>query len=70
MLTRRHAAAACRSRGAEDLPQISLYVPEQISLVDDKKFQGFTCTPDSQPCGVTGDTRHLHWGSTDPAPKN
>jgi ABC-type oligopeptide transport system substrate-binding subunit len=26
---------------AEDLPQISLYVPEQISFVDDSKFKGF-----------------------------
>jgi peptide/nickel transport system substrate-binding protein len=55
---------------AEDLPQISLYVPEQISFVDDKKFQGFAYTPGCPPCGVTGNKRHLHSGNADPAPKN
>jgi peptide/nickel transport system substrate-binding protein len=55
---------------AEDLPQISLYVPEQISFVDDKKFQGFAYTPGCPPCGVTGNKRHLHSGTADPAPKN
>jgi peptide/nickel transport system substrate-binding protein len=53
---------------AEDLPQISLYVPEQISFVDDKKFQGFAYTPGCPPCGVTGNKRHLHSGNANPAP--
>ena len=35
---------------AEDLPAISLYVPEQISFVDDKKFKGFAYT--TRPAGV------------------
>jgi peptide/nickel transport system substrate-binding protein len=55
---------------AEDLPQISLYVPEQISFVDDKKFQGFAYTPGCPPCGVTGNKRHLHSGRADPAARN
>jgi peptide/nickel transport system substrate-binding protein len=55
---------------AEDLPQISLYVPEQISFVDDKKFKGFAYTPGCPPCGVTGNKRHLHSGSAEPAPAN
>jgi peptide/nickel transport system substrate-binding protein len=55
---------------AEDLPQISLYVPEQIAFVDDKKFKGFAYTPGCPPCGVTGNKRHLHAGHADPAPAN
>jgi len=55
---------------AEDLPQISLYVPEQIAFVDDKKFQGFAYTPGCPPCGVTGNKRHLHSGNANPAPSN
>ncbi|MDP1803703.1 MAG: ABC transporter substrate-binding protein, partial [Acidimicrobiales bacterium] len=55
---------------AEDLPQISLYVPEQISFVNDKKFQGFAYTPGCPPCGVTGNKRHLHSGNANPAPAN
>lgn len=55
---------------AEDLPAISLYVPEQISFVDDKKFQGFAYTPGCPPCGVTGNKRHLQSGNANPAPAN
>ena len=55
---------------AEDLPQIALYVPEQIAFVDDKKFKGFAYTPGCPPCGVTGNKRHLHSGNADPAPAN
>jgi peptide/nickel transport system substrate-binding protein len=55
---------------AEDLPQISLYVPQQIAFVDDAKFKGFAYTPGCPPCGVTGNKRHLHSGSASPAPKN
>jgi peptide/nickel transport system substrate-binding protein len=53
---------------AEDLPQISLYVPDQIAFVDDKKFKGFAYTPGCPPCGVTGNKRHLHAGNANPAP--
>ncbi|HET7719226.1 MAG TPA: ABC transporter substrate-binding protein, partial [Acidimicrobiales bacterium] len=52
---------------AEDLPQISLYVPDQIAFVDDKKFKGFAYTPGCPPCGVTGNKRHLHAGNANPA---
>ncbi|MEW6154691.1 MAG: ABC transporter substrate-binding protein [Actinomycetota bacterium] len=55
---------------AEDLPQISLYVPDQVSFVDDKKFAGFAYTPGCPPCGVTGNKRHLVAGTADPAPAN
>jgi peptide/nickel transport system substrate-binding protein len=55
---------------AEDLPQISLYVPEQISFVNSDKFGGFAYTPGCPPCGVTGNKRHLHTGSAAPAPGN
>lgn len=55
---------------ADDLPQISLYVPEQISFVDDTKFKGFAYTPGCPPCGVTGNKRHLHSGNANPAPGN
>jgi peptide/nickel transport system substrate-binding protein len=54
---------------AEDLPQISLYVPEQIAFVDAKKFGGFAYTPGCPPCGVYGNKRNLHSGNADPAPK-
>ena len=53
---------------AEDLPRISLYVPEQVSFVDDKKFKGFAYTPGCPPCGVTGNKRNLVSGHADPAP--
>ncbi len=55
---------------AEDLPQISLYVPEQISFVNSDKFGGFAYTPGCPPCGVTGNKRHLHTGSAAPAKGN
>lgn len=55
---------------AEDLPRISLYVPEQVSFADTKKFGGFAYTPGCPPCGVTGNKRHLVSGSAAPAPGN
>ena len=55
---------------AEDLPQISLYVPEQISFVDESKFKGFAYTPGCPPCGVTGNKRNLVSGNANPAAKN
>lgn len=55
---------------AEDLPQISLYVPEQITFVDSKKFDGFAYTPNCPPCGATGNKRNLVSGDAAPAPKN
>jgi peptide/nickel transport system substrate-binding protein len=53
---------------AEDLPQISLYVPDQIAFVDTKKFGGFAYTPGCPPCGTYGNKRNLHSGNANPAP--
>ncbi len=55
---------------ADDLPQISLYVPEQITFVDSAKYNGFAYTPGCPPCGATGNKRNLFTGNADPAPKN
>jgi peptide/nickel transport system substrate-binding protein len=55
---------------AEDLPQIALYVPEQITFVDAKKFDGFGYTPGCPPCGAAGSKRQLVTGSAAPAPRS
>jgi len=55
---------------AEDLPRISLYVPEQLSFVNSEKFGGFAYTPGCPPCGVTGNKRNLVSGKADPVPGN
>lgn len=55
---------------AEDLPRISLYVPEQVSFVNSAKFGGFAYTPGCPPCGVTGNKRNLVSGKADPEPGN
>jgi len=55
---------------AEDLPQISLYVPEQVSFVNAEKFGGFAYTPGCPPCGVTGNKRNLVSGSAAPTSAN
>lgn len=51
---------------AEDLPQISLYVPDQITFVDTKKFDAFAYTPGCPPCGATGSKRLLVTGQATP----
>lgn len=51
---------------AEDLPQISLYVPDQITFVDAKKLGGFAYTPGCPPCGATGNKRMLVAGNALP----
>ena len=53
---------------ADDLPQLSLYVPEQISFVNDKVFKGWSYTPGCPPCGVSLNKRMLVAGNADPAP--
>ncbi len=53
---------------AADLPQISLYVPDQVTFVDAKKFAGFAYTPGCPPCGATGNKRNLLTGNADPVP--
>lgn len=55
---------------AEDLPRISLYVPEQIAFVDAKKYAGFAYTPGCPPCGAVGNKRNLVSGNANPAPAN
>jgi peptide/nickel transport system substrate-binding protein len=51
---------------AEDMPQISLYVPDQITFVDAKKLGGFSYTPGCPPCGATGNKRMLVAGNALP----
>ena len=53
---------------AEDLPQLSLYVPEQIAFVNTKVFNGWAYTPGCPPCGVSLNKRMLVSGSPDPVP--
>ncbi len=55
---------------AVDLPELPLYIPEQIAFVDAKKFSGWAYTPDCPPCGVSMNKRMLVTGSTAPAPAN
>ena len=53
---------------ADELPQLSLYVPEQISFANDKKFQGWAYTPGCPPCGISLNKRNLVTGNANPAP--
>jgi peptide/nickel transport system substrate-binding protein len=53
---------------AEDLPQLSLYVPDQISFVNTKVFNGWAYTPGCPPCGVSLNKRMLVSGKADPVP--
>lgn len=53
---------------ANDLPQLSLYVPTQIAFVNTKVFNGWAYTPGCPPCGVSLNKRMLVSGSPDPVP--
>ncbi len=53
---------------ADELPQLSLYVPEQISFANDKKFSGWAYTPGCPPCGISLNKRMLSAGNANPAP--
>ena len=53
---------------ADELPQLSLYVPEQISFANDKKFSGWAYTPGCPPCGISLNKRNLAAGNANPAP--
>lgn len=55
---------------ANDLPQLSLYVPEQIAFVDTKVFGGWAYTPGCPPCGASMNKRMLVTGSAAPVPSN
>ncbi|MFN2608756.1 MAG: ABC transporter substrate-binding protein [Acidimicrobiales bacterium] len=52
---------------ADDLPQLSLYVPEQIAFVNTKVFSGWAYTPGCPPCGVALNKRMLVTGNANPA---
>ncbi len=53
---------------AEELPQLSLYVPEQIAFADARKFNGWAYTPGCPPCGISLNKRMLTSGNANPAP--
>ncbi|HEX2046783.1 MAG TPA: ABC transporter substrate-binding protein [Acidimicrobiales bacterium] len=53
---------------ADELPQLSLYVPEQIAFADTKKFNGWAYTPGCPPCGISLNKRNLVSGNAAPAP--
>lgn len=55
---------------AEDVPELPLYIPEQISFVDSTKFKGWAYTPGCPPCGAGMNKRMLVTGSAAPAPAN
>ena len=51
---------------ANDLPEMPLYIPEQITFVNAKVFHGWAYTPACPPCGVGMNKRMLVTGSTTP----
>lgn len=53
---------------ANDLPQLSLYVPDQITFVDPNVFGGWAYTPGCPPCGAAMNKRMLLTGNADPVP--
>lgn len=53
---------------ADDLPQLSLYVPDQIAFVNTKVFNGWAYTPGCPPCGVSLNKRMLVSGNANPVP--
>lgn len=55
---------------ANDLPQLSLYVPEQVTFVDPNAYGGWAYTPGCPPCGATMNKWMLLTDSTAPAPGN
>lgn len=55
---------------ATDLPQLSLYIPEQISFADTQKFKGWAYTPACPPCGVGMNKTMLVTGSAAPVANN
>ena len=55
---------------AADLPQLSLYVPEQTSFVDTRQYAGWGYTPGCPPCGAALNKRMLLTGSAEPVPED
>jgi peptide/nickel transport system substrate-binding protein len=65
---RRQLTDQMQSILADDLPQLSLYVPDQIAFVNTKVFNGWAYTPGCPPCGVSLNKRMLVTGNADPVP--
>jgi peptide/nickel transport system substrate-binding protein len=53
---------------ANDLPELPLYIPEQLTFVNTKVFNAWAYTPACPPCGVGMNKRMLVTGSSAPAP--
>ncbi len=53
---------------ANALPQLPLYVPEQVSFANTKVFSAWAYTPNCPPCGVWGNEHTLVTGSASPVP--
>lgn len=51
---------------ANDLPEFPLYIPEQITFVNNKVFHAWAYTPACPPCGVGMNKRMLVTGSAAP----
>lgn len=49
---------------ATDLPELPLYIPEQVSYVNTKVFNGWGYTPGCPPCSVSMNKRQLVSGNT------
>lgn len=55
---------------AQDVPQLPLYIPQQLTFVDAQKFHGWAYTPGCPPCGATMNKTMLLTGNTAPRPDN
>lgn len=55
---------------ATDVPEIPLYIPQQVSFVNPKVFSGWAYTPGCPPCGAGMNKRMLVSGSNAPVPGN
>lgn len=51
---------------ADEMPAIGLYVPDQRTFVNAKKYKGWAYTPGCPPCGVSLNKRSLVTGSAKP----
>lgn len=55
---------------AQDLPELPLYVPEQVAFANPSVFKAWAYTPGCPPCGPSMNKRMLVTGSAQPAPAN
>lgn len=53
---------------ANDIPELPLYIPQQLTFVNPKVFHAWAYTPACPPCGVGMNKRMLVTGSSAPAP--